>query len=116
MTGHKVLVDVHEDSMFFPSQINWFLWSRRQSNTVRTLGQASPISTRSWISVDTIWEVFARRPDATQHSRIFRVSFTNADKSDNENRPDARPSRLEVVILWEESRYSGKAVAEDRPD
>jgi hypothetical protein len=29
--------------------------SRRQSNTVQTLGQASPISTQSWISVDTVW-------------------------------------------------------------
>jgi len=53
--------------------------SRRQSNIVQTLGQAFPISTRSWISaVDTVWEVSARRPDNTvtrlddaQHSRIF---------------------------------------------
>jgi len=53
--------------------------SGRQSNTVRTLGQASPISTQSWISaVDTVWEVSARRledvaacPDAVQLFRIF---------------------------------------------
>jgi hypothetical protein len=32
------------------------------------------------------------------------------------NRPDAQPSRPDVVVLWEESRYFGKAVAEDRPD
>jgi hypothetical protein len=38
--------------------------SGRQSNTVRTLGQAYPISTRSWISVvNTVWEVSARRLD-----------------------------------------------------
>jgi hypothetical protein len=36
--------------------------------------------------------------------------------SDTEDRPDARPSRPNVVLLWEELRYSGKAVAEDRPD
>jgi hypothetical protein len=36
--------------------------------------------------------------------------------SDSEDCPDARPSRPDVVLLWEESRYSGKAVIEDRPD
>jgi hypothetical protein len=87
------------------------------------LGQAFPISTRRWISVDTIWEVSARRlddvvtsPDATQRSRIFRVSFTNAETSDSEDRPDALPSRPDVVLLWEKSRSSRKAVVEDRPD
>jgi hypothetical protein len=79
------------------------------------LGQASPISTWSWISVDIVWEVFARRldsvatcPDATQCSRIFRVSFTDAEMSDSEH-PD-------VVLLSEESHYSGKAVVEDPPN
>jgi hypothetical protein len=69
VTSHKFLEDVHEDSVQFPSQINQFWCNRpdapqclealtlkmfgRQGNTVRTLGQASPISTQSWISVDT---------------------------------------------------------------
>jgi hypothetical protein len=37
-------------------------------------------------------------------------------KSDSEDRPNARPSRLDVYLLWAESNSSGKAVIEDRPD
>jgi hypothetical protein len=80
------------------------------------IGQAIPISTWSWISVDTVWEVSARRsdcvstrPNATQRSRIFWVSFTNPERSDSKDRSD-------VVLSWEESRYFGKAVAEDYSD
>jgi hypothetical protein len=87
------------------------------------LGQAALSFTRIWISEDTIWEGSARRPDdvatrlnATQCSRIFWVSFTDAERSDSIDRPDARSSRLDAVLFWEEYRYSGKAVAEDRLD
>jgi hypothetical protein len=82
--------------MQFPSQNSRFLCNRpdapqyleaselqlseRQIYTVRTLGQATPSSTQSWISDDTIWEGSARRlddmatcPDTTQYSRIFQA-------------------------------------------
>jgi hypothetical protein len=97
--------------------------SGRPSHTVRTLGQATLSSTRSWISDDTIWEGFAKRPDdvathpdATQCSKIFWVSFTDEEMSDSVDRLDAQSSRPDVVLFWEEYRYFGKAVAKDRPD
>jgi hypothetical protein len=46
--------------------------------TVRTLGQASPISTQSWISVDTIREVSARHSDAV----VTRLDATQLEKLD----------------------------------
>jgi hypothetical protein len=51
----------------------------------------------------------ATRSDATQCSRIFWVSFTDVERSDSIDRPDE-------VLFWEELRYFGKVVAEDRPD
>jgi len=126
--------------MQFPSQNSRFLCNRpdapqcleasalktsgRQSNTVWTLGQASPISTRSWISaVDTVWEVFVRRPDDVvtrpddvQHSRIFQVSFMSTEMRYNEDRQDTWLSRPDVDLIRIELYYFGKAVAVDSPD
>jgi hypothetical protein len=39
----------------------------------------------------------------------------NAERIDSEDHPRARSSCPDVVLFWEESRYSGKAVAKDRP-
>jgi hypothetical protein len=88
---------------------------KRQSNTFWMLGQASPISTRSWISVDTVWEVSAWRlddvatcTDTVQHFRIFRTSFLSTERSYNEDRSDTRLSRPDVDLLWKELHYSGR--------
>jgi len=58
----------------------------------------------------------ATRPDTILCSRIFQVSITDAERSDSIDRPDARSSRRDVVLFWEELRYSRKAVVEDNPD
>jgi len=58
----------------------------------------------------------ATHPDATQCSRIFWVSFTDAEKSDNIDRPDARSCLPDTVLFWEEYRYSRKVVTEDRSE
>jgi hypothetical protein len=58
----------------------------------------------------------ATRPDAIQCSKIFWVSFTDMEKSDSVDHPDARSSRTDAILFWEEYRYSGKAITEDRPE
>jgi hypothetical protein len=71
--------------------------SGRPSNTVQTLSQATPSSTQSWISVDTVCEVSARRPDdvatrldATQYSKIFWVRHL---------KPQLKTLKLKIRVL-----------------
>jgi hypothetical protein len=40
----------------------------------------------------------------------------DVERSDSEDRLDAQSSRSDAVLFWEDLRYSGKAVAEDRLD
>jgi hypothetical protein len=93
---------------------------RMTVHTVQTLGQVTPSPTRSWISNNNIWEGSARRlddkatpPNASQCSRIFQVSFTDAKMSDSVDHLEAWSSRPDAVLFWEELRYSEKVVAED---
>jgi len=114
--------------------------SRCQSNTVRTLGQASPISTRSWISaIDTVWGVFARRPDdvatrpndvqslqAVRTTRKYvQMISSNSDKSIiqfecgkdfSEDRSDARSSRPDAHLIRIRYALFLKDIVETHPD
>jgi hypothetical protein len=51
-----------------------------------------------------------------QHVQTLPSVPTNAERSDSDDHLDAQPSCLDVVLFRDESRYSGKAVAEDHPD
>jgi len=66
--------------------------------------------------VRTMWQHVRTLPSVPEYSEIFWVSFTDAESSDSIDSPDARSSRSDAVLFWEEYRYSGKAVAEDRLD
>jgi hypothetical protein len=55
-------------------------------------------------------------PDATKCSKIFWVSFTDAEMSNSIDHLDARSIRPDAVLFWEELRYSRKAVEVDHPD
>jgi hypothetical protein len=46
----------------------------------------------------------ATHSESTQRFKIFRVSFTNAERTDSEDLLDARPSRPDMVLFWEDVR------------
>jgi len=68
--------------------------SERQSNTVRTLGQASPIYTRSWISCsDMNQETITVRTEGQHHPDAFQVSRKLS-------------ARVSVFLSWLSARVS----------
>jgi hypothetical protein len=115
VSGHKLLEDVHEDSMQFPSQNNRFLCNH-PDGTLKASGRPSMSRSSNWEGPTRRPDDVATRPGATHRSRIFRVSVRDAERSDSFDRPDIWSSRLDAVLFWEELRYSGKVVAEDCPD
>jgi len=138
---HKFLEDVHEDSMHIQSQLasscatvqtgllrrpytpqcleaSVLKTSGCQGNTVRTLGQASPISTRSWFSIDTylgsFYKTSGRRGNLSGRYPAFQniLGFLYERRKELQRRPSgcmAKPSECgpvlgRIVLFWKDGR------------
>jgi len=107
---------------------------RRKGNTIRTLGQASPISTRSWISCsDTdrettiVWAKGQHRPDAFQEDLCTRLnvfiktlcSSIGLRRNWYRWKAKKKPYNLKILLanrnVQTAHRLDGKRVASGRP-
>jgi hypothetical protein len=127
--GHKFLKDVHEDFMLFLSQNSQFL-SNRLEEPLKASGRPSVSRSFNVEDVQTLeqhhqdgrssFSIFYTELDFNRHYLgSFCKTFGrhgNTERSDSEDCLNSRPSHVDVVLLWEESHYSGMAVSEDRPD
>jgi hypothetical protein len=145
VTDHKLLEDVHGESLHIPSQINWFLCNRpdeplkasgcptvssrlrwktseRQSNTIRTLGQSSfntELDLRSRHCLGSLCKSSGQRGNMSGCCPAIQnipVFRSNAERSYSKDRPDALPSRSDMDLIRIELRCFWKAIVEDRPD
>lgn len=132
--------------MQFSSQINWFLCnhsdgplktSRRPAvsrsfsiKDIRTSEQHRPNARSSYSkfyteldfsrhSLRSFCKTFKRRGNTSGRYPVFQniLGFLYGRGKEWQLKPsECSPSCSDVVLLWEESRYSRKAVAEDRPN
>jgi len=131
VTDHKFRENVYEDSLQIPRLKNRFLCNHLDE-PLKASGRPGGPSRLSWRRSDNrssfskfytkldfrsrhcLWsfcKTSGRRDNtskccpAFQNILMFRL---NTEMSYSEDRPDARPSRPDVYMLWKDLRYSGR--------
>jgi hypothetical protein len=132
VTDHKLLEDVHEESLQIPSQINRFLCNRPDEplkgpeapqcpadyvEDVRTTEQHRPearsiniqheVGFKKSTLLGSFYKPSGRRGNTSGRYPAFQnipVFHSNAERSYSEGGPDTRPSRLDVDLIRIELR------------
>jgi len=137
VTDHKLLEDVHEDSLQIPSQINRFMCNR-PDEPLKASGHLAVSSILCWrrpdarsISIQhgvefqkltllgSLCKPSGRRGNTSGRCPAFQnipVFHSNVERSYSEDRPDARPSRPDVDLIRIELLCFWKDIVEDRPN